>query len=68
MKNITIANQCPWCGKDYTFDVPYEGYMAWTQGALIQNAFPQLSATEREYMLTGYCEACQNKLFGDEEE
>lgn len=65
---ITIANQCPWCGKEYTFDVPATGYMAWRNGALIQNAFPTLTAEEREYMLTGYCKACQDKLFGDEED
>ena len=65
---ITIANQCPWCGKEYTFDVPVTGYIAWRKGALIQNAFPTLTAEEREYMLTGYCKACQDKLFGDEED
>lgn len=67
MKNITIANQCPWCGKDYEFKVPYDGYIKWRSGVLIQNAFPTLTPTEREYMLTGYCADCQKKLFGDDE-
>ena len=65
---ITIANQCPWCGKHYTFDVPTKGYDAWRSGTLIQYAFPSLSATEREYLLTGYCDDCQKKLFGEEED
>lgn len=65
---ITIANQCPWCGKEYTFNVPITGYTAWRNGALIQDAFPTLTAEEREYMLTGYCKACQDKLFGNEED
>lgn len=65
---ITLANQCLWCGKEYTFDVPAAGYMAWRNGALIQDAFPTLTAEEREYMLTGYCKTCQDKLFGDEED
>ena len=63
---ITMANQCPWCGKEYTWEVPTEGYDRWRKGALIQNAFPTLSATEREYFLTGYCEECQAKLFGED--
>lgn len=65
---ITIANQCPFCGKHYTFEVPTAGYDAWRNGALIQNAFPMLSPTEREYFLSGFCDTCQKKIFGDEED
>ncbi len=68
MANIAIENQCPWCGKDYEIRVPYDGYRKWYNGALIQNAFPTLTPTERECMITGYCADCQKKLFGDEEE
>lgn len=67
MATITFENTCPWCGKDYTWEVPAEGYGKWINGALIQNAFPTLSATEREYFLTGYCAECQKKIFGEEE-
>lgn len=68
MANMAIVNQCPWCGKDYEIRVPYAGYIKWRNGVLIENAFPTLTTTERECIITGYCEACQNKLFGDEEE
>ncbi len=68
MANIAIANQCPWCGRDYEIRVPYDGYIKWRSGVLIQNAFPTLTPTERECMITGYCAECQDKLFGDEEE
>jgi hypothetical protein len=67
MGNMTIANQCPWCGRPYEFEVSYDGYIQWRSGVLIQNAFPTLTPTEREYMLTGYCADCQKKLFGDDE-
>ena len=65
---LTFANKCPWCGKEYTFTVPTEGYDKWVKGALIQNAFPHLTPTERDYFLTGYCADCQKKLFGDDED
>ena len=65
---ITIANQCPFCGKEYTFKVPTEGYDKYMAGALVQNTFPELSATEREYFVSGICETCQKKVFGEEEE
>ena len=28
-------------------------FVAWTEGALIQNAFPMLNADEREFLITG---------------
>lgn len=65
---VTFENSCPWCGRDYTWEVPTEGYDNWRGGMLIQDAFPTLSATEREYFLTGFCAECQKKIFGDEEE
>ena len=65
---ITIANKCPWCGRNYKFDVPTPEYMKWREGALIQEAFVSLNPTEREFMLTGYCKECQDKIFGGEDD
>lgn len=73
---ITIAKQCPFCGKEYTFEVPAEGYYEYIMGSLIQNAFPTLSQnafptlspTEREYLVSGLCDTCQKEIFGEEEE
>jgi len=38
----------------------------WVAGdiARIQDAVPELDATEREMFLTGLCENCQSQLFG----
>lgn len=35
---------------------------------LIQEAFPYMTAADRERFLTGYCEECWNKLFPPDEE
>ena len=53
----TIEFSCPWggCSEVRTMTVPAEAYRAWRDGAFVQVAFPDLSADEREVLLTGYC-------------
>jgi len=41
---------------------------AWASGELIQNAFPNLSADEREFLKTGITAEEWESLFGGEEE
>ena len=36
-----------------TLNVTMSQYLDWKQGALIQNAMPNLSADEREFVMTG---------------
>lgn len=36
------------------------------EGVLVQNAFPYLTATERECIISGMCPTCQVKIFGEE--
>ena len=66
---VTIANQCPFCAKHYTFEVPTDEYSDWVfNNKLIQEAFKSLNATKREFLLSGLCEDCQKKIFGDEDD
>ena len=37
----------------------------WQRGTLIQNAFPDMSADDRERLITGICPSCRKKLFKD---
>jgi len=39
----------------------------WENGELIQKAFPELSADDRELLLTGICSKCWNEIFGDDD-
>lgn len=50
-------------------DITQEQLTAWEQNPnmLIQHAFPNLSAAEREFLLTGSTNAEWNEVFGDEE-
>ena len=66
---VTIICTCPRCHKVHEVVVDFEDYTNYQMGdANIQDAFPYLSANEREYILTGFCEDCWNDLFADEDE
>jgi len=65
---MTISIQCPFCSKEYEVEVKLEDYWAWQMGELAQNAFPYLSATDRESLISGMCPDCQAKIFGVEEQ
>lgn len=67
--NITITSRCPFCGRYTHIMVGSEQYERWTfGGALIQDAFPTLSATERETLISGICPDCQDDIFNEEDE
>lgn len=56
---------CPFCNSDYEVKIANEdGYFKWVTGELIQNALPELSATDRESLISGLCPDCQKKIFG----
>ncbi len=43
-------------------------YFAWRDGTLIQNAFPNLTVDEREFILTGLLGDEFNKFVGEDDE
>lgn len=61
MKIQTLC--CPDCGQSKTLEVTKAEAVNYYSGALIQNAFPNLSADDRERLITGYCPACWNNIF-----
>lgn len=67
MYNTTVVNTCPFCGKQHKVEVDGSDYFAYMDGELAQNAFPYLSATEREQIISHICPACQQSIFGGEE-
>lgn len=61
---IELLMECPFCGREHTVTCDLDAYRAWEEGALVQDAFPDLSATEREQMISHICPECQSKVFG----
>ena len=63
---MTILTTCPICGKDHEINVEFADYLNWQNDTLVQDAFPYLSADEREMLISGICSSCWNKMWGDE--
>lgn len=61
---LTLEITCPACGNTHFVEVNEEDFLAWENGELAQNAFPYLSATEREQLISGLCLNCQSEIFG----
>jgi hypothetical protein len=68
-KEVTIITRCPNCGHASRVQVNESDYIAWKyDDALVQDAFPYLSAEDREKLITGCCKNCWNALLGREDE
>lgn len=61
---VELLITCPFCGREHSVFVEESDYMRWTEGELAQNAFPYLSPTEREQIISGICPTCQREIFG----
>jgi len=68
MSTVMIETRtCLVCGKDGQVEVPLKGYMDWRAGAFIQDAMPDVSAAEREQIITGTHGSCWDKMMDEEE-
>ena len=66
-KEVSVATRCPFCGHANFIEVNEMDYLDWQDGELAQNAFPYLSADEREMLVSGICPKCWDGMFGEEE-
>lgn len=63
-----VKQTCPMCGTVCEMELDREESMSYFwENNLIQDAFPDLTATEREFVKSGYCPDCQQLLFGNSE-
>lgn len=65
---IDIEIICPMCGEIHSVEVDLMQYKAWRDGEVIQRAMPQLSATEREQLISHLCSQCQTLIFGSDDD
>ena len=61
-----IGVDCVRCGDQFDMVVPTHGLIAWKEGMLIQDAMPELSADERELLISGICGKCWDKMFQED--
>lgn len=62
-----LTPDCMLCGGSEMIRVRADGLAAYEAGALIQDAFPELSDDERELIKTGTHPACWDQMLPDEE-
>ncbi len=69
---VEITRQCPMCGKINTNEMEVDEknwqHFCCYGTKLIQEYFPDLSPSEREFIKTGYCDDCQSILFAPPDE
>lgn len=66
--DYAILATCPFCGNLNVVTVNEDDFWNWQNGTLIQDAFPYLTADEREIIKTGICPKCWDSMFSEEEE
>lgn len=67
---MLIMKQSPFTGKSHTMEIPVTQAQIdnWKGGALIQRAMPNLTADEREFLMTGITPSEWRETFGDTNE
>ena len=67
MKTTTkeLDVRCQVCGDMHTLECTEAGYNEWLRGGLIQQCLPELTAGQRELLISGICEDCFNDMFGE---
>lgn len=63
-----ISTICFLCGKNTEITVPTNQFEDYCRGMFVQDAFPQLSASDREVIASGMCLDCQERFFEEAEE
>ena len=67
-KTTNIVKTCVMCNNTYKLEVKTNDLHAYMRGnKSIQNAFPYLSAGDRELIISGICNTCYEKLMVDDE-
>lgn len=69
MFDMNVICECPVCGAVRQVMVNSDDYFAWQfEGKHAQDAFPYLSAVEREAIISGVCPHCWALMFPPEED
>lgn len=62
-----IRATCVVTGRTADFALPTVAVREWEAGRLIQDAFPDLSADDREWLISGHSPEAWDALFGEED-
>jgi len=60
---MAVIVKCEVCSNDIEVPATDEQIKAWKSGMLIQRAMPNLTADQREILISGTCGPCFDKMF-----
>lgn len=61
-----LTVKCQWCNSVHHLNIDIADYIAWQRGKLVQDAFPYMSASDRELLISMTCSYCWDSMFGGE--
>jgi hypothetical protein len=64
-KMSSYVLECFYCNREKSVEADAHDVEAWRTGELIQVAMPYLTAGERELFISGTCDNCWEKMFGE---
>lgn len=67
-KEVCVITRCPFCGRGNEVEVNEEDYWDYEDGMKAAKAFPYLSASEREMLISGICPKCWDSMLPPEPE
>lgn len=67
-KEVCVITRCPFCGRGNEVEVNENDFFDWHDGVSVAVAFPYLSASEREMLISGICPKCWNNSLPPEPE
>lgn len=65
---VTVSGPCYSCGKQQSVQVDSVAFEKFERGQFAQNCFPNISAAEREFLISGICGVCWDEMFPPDEE
>ena len=63
VRDTILPVVCEECGEVFDIAVDFEDFLNWREGELAQNAFPYLTASERELLLSQTCGDCWDEMY-----
>ena len=65
--DLELELECKYCDYEENISVHESDYISWHNGKFIQDAFPYLTAGQRELMISNTCDDCWNRFFPDDD-
>lgn len=66
--NVIVTGKCYVTHKEHSASYPLDGIRLWQEGIHIQDAMPEVSAEDREFLISGTSPEGWKQMFGDDPE